>query len=197
MTFKEIKQQAEEKQVKRYYKSNVLNQNKGLTDFIKELEQQAKEKNIYFDIVGGSPKLVIPYTEIKQGFKTIETVKHEEDKEILFTGYIAFIYDNFYYYIQIDDNPFFNHYINKIPLLKDSEGLFFIGSHYLDNIKNLYNDITTEELFSYNQTARIKIKENLFNIFNSCKISKKYEDKRWSKNYKHYINKEKKIYFNI
>lgn len=195
MLFKEIENKAKELQNKRYYRSNVLNQNKGLTDFIKELEKQAKEKNIYFDIVGGSPKIVIPY---KTDNWNKNSVYFEEDKEVLFIGYLSFIYDNFYYYIQIDDNPYFDHYIQKIPLLKDENGFYYDKSYYLDDINStLFNDITTEELFEYNQICRDKIKDNLLHIFNNCKISTSYKDKRWPDNYKHYISKDKKIYFNI
>jgi hypothetical protein len=194
MRFKEIENKTKELQNKRYYRSNVLNQNKGLTDFIKELEKQANEKNIYFDIVGGSPKLVIPY---KTDNWNKNSVYFENDQEVLFVGYVGFIYDNFYYYIQIDDNPYFNHYIEKIPLLKDENEFYFNKSYYLDDINNLYDNITIEELFGYNKTCRTKIKDNLINIFNNCKISTAYNDNRWPVNYKRYINKDKKIYFNI
>lgn len=193
MLFNEIKQQAEQMQNKRYYRSNVLNQNKGLTDFIKELEKRAKEKNIYFDIVSGSPKLVIPYKTDNWG-KNI--TYFENDKEILLISYVGFIYDDHYYYIQIDENPYFNHYIQKIPLQHDEKGFYYEKSYYLDNIDSvLFNDITTEELYSYNQIAREKIKNNLLEIFYTCKTSTIYKDNRFPVNYKHY--KEEKIYFNI
>lgn len=191
MLFKEIENKAKELQNKRYYRSNVLNQNKGLTDFIKELEKQAKEKNIYFDIVGGSPKIVIPY---KTDNWNKNSVYFEEDKEVLFVGYLSFIYDNFYYYIQIDDNPFFNHYYSKIPLLQDDNGFYYIDHYHLNSFDPLAK---IEDLWSYNQTTRNDIKNSLLKSFEKMQISSKYKKIKSS----YYVDKTylktKKLYFNI
>lgn len=191
MLFKEIENKAKELQNKRYYRSNALNQNKGLTDFIKELEKQAKEKNIYFDIVGGSPKLVIPYKTDNWGKNSLY---FEDEKEVLFTEYVGFIYDNFYYYIQIDDNPFFEHYYSKIPLLKDDNGFYYIGQYYSNSFDPLAK---IEDLWSYNQTTRNDIKNSLLKSFEKMQISRSYK-KIKSPYYvdKTYL-KTKKLYFNI
>lgn len=107
MFVSEILKTAEEiaktKNLKRYLRSNVLNQSKGLTDFIKEVEAKAQRDGVSFSILGASVYEVIPYERTRRD----ETIYHEEDKEFLFINYVSFIYNDDYFYIQIDDNPFF------------------------------------------------------------------------------------------
>lgn len=192
MTFKEIKKQAEQKEVKRYLRSNELNQAKGLTDFIKDLEKQAKEKNIYFDIIGGNVKTIIPYE--RKNIYNNETITHETKKEILFNNYVCFIYDNFYYYIELNENPFFDHHYNKINLLKDEKGFYYIDHYYL----NIFDPLAKiENLWTYGEEARKEIKKELKKEFEKMKISDQY--KKIKTPYytdKTYLN-TKKIYFDI
>lgn len=191
MLFNEIK----EKTIKKIYlRTNELNQAKGLTDFIVELEKKAKEKNVYFNIISCSPKIVIPY-EYKN---FTEKVLHEDETEILIHQYVGFIYDNYYYYFQIDDNPFFEHYCLKIPLSKDKNGYYYYDNYYLDNLpKKCLLNSNIDELYSYNQTTRVLLKNNLLDAFYNILPSRKQFDKKMSYQRKHYIENEKQIYFNV
>jgi hypothetical protein len=38
-------------------------------------------------------------------------------RKVSYLSYITFKLDGFYYYIQIDDNPFFDHYMQKTPII--------------------------------------------------------------------------------
>lgn len=69
-----------------------------------ELEKTSSNKKRVAAIKSYSEKL----TELEKVDNTPVAVTH--------TSYISFIYDGFYYYYQMDDNPFFEFYYRKTPV---------------------------------------------------------------------------------
>lgn len=190
--FNTAKEMAKTKNLNIYLRSNVLNQAKGLTDFIKEVEAKAQREGVNFSIIGASVYDVIPYEEKNRG----ETIIHEEDKEILFKGYISFIYDNEYYYFQIDDNPFFRHYYFRIRPQEDAKGLFYNGYMYSNNCNPL-GSLDVNDLYGYNNTAREIIKNNLLDIFSNSVVCKTYRGRGKSNAQLHKTRIESHIYFGL
>ncbi len=160
---KTAEEMAKTKNLKRYLRSNVLNQAKGLTDFIKAIEAKAQSEGASFSIINASVYEVIPYEQNNKG----ESIHHEEAKEILFTSYISFIYNNEYYYFQIDDNPFFRHSYCRLTPQEDNKGLFYYGYRYCNSCNPL-TSLDVKDLYGYNNTARQQIKNNLLEIFSNA-----------------------------
>lgn len=167
---KKLEEQRQTKNINNYYKGVKLNIAKSFTDFIKYIEKRAEEENIFFSIIGGNVAEVIPYKEATQ---TEDRKIYREKKEYLFSNYVTFIYDNIYYYFQISDNPFFEHYYCKITLLKNEKGFYYMGNKYMHNMNPLGN-IDIKELYSINDEARKQIKNNLINEFENATECKTY-----------------------
>lgn len=183
---------AKTKNLKRYLRSNVLNQSKGLTDFIKAVEAKAQSGGISFSIISASVYEVIPYEQTARG----QAIYHEEDKEFLFRDYVSFIYNNEYYYFQIDDNPFFRHSYYRIIPQEDAKGLFYYGymySHACDPLGCL----DVKDLYGYNNTAREQIKNNLLKIFSKASYSSTYRGRGKSNAQIHKTRIESHIYYGV
>lgn len=93
MKLNEVITKCEESEKKIYLRSNVLNQSKGLTEFVKMVEKEAESNGVRFEIVGGSVKNVIPYKQ--DNWSKINTY-FEDAKQVLFKNYVEFVYDNDY-----------------------------------------------------------------------------------------------------
>lgn len=193
MELNRIMQKAKETATKRYYRTNVLNQHKGLTDFVKLLEEKAKKENIYFEIMKCSVHEVIPYEVDNWGENKIF---HENETEFLLGSYVGFMWGDDYYYFQIDDNPFFSHKYYKIKPERDLKGLFYCGYSYMLDF-DPFGDLDTKELFGYNNTARKKIAENLLKSFENAKYSRNYRGRGKATYQNHKVRIEENIYFTV
>ena len=193
MELMKIMQKAQETANKRYYRTNVLNQHKGLTDFVKLLEEKAKNENINFEIMSCSVHEVIPYEVDNWGENRIF---HEDEKEILLGSYVGFMWGDDYYYFQIEDNPFFRQCYYKVKPEKDSKGLFYYGYCYMLEY-DPFGDLDTKELYGYNNTARKKIAENLLKSFENAKYSRSYRGRGKANAQNHKTRIEENIYFTI
>lgn len=90
-----------------------------------------------------------------------------KDKAITtnYINYINFVLDGCIYYIDFDDNPFFNHYFSKIPVKED---LKIVYKHY---INDLNRDFMFDCLFDINCSYE-EIKEIANLIFNQILTAK-------------------------
>lgn len=104
-------------------------------------------------------KQLIDYMEIKkQTLKELEKIK---DKRIVYNkNWLHFKLNDYIYYIQFDENPYFPHYIHKEKIDEIKNDIFIINyNHYIDNFKDndidfIFNDA---DFFDYNiSTATFK-----------------------------------------
>lgn len=104
----------------------------------------------------------------KKAFDELITIYHYDTKEKLFEtyfeSYISFVIDNNYYYLQIDRNPFFEDFYQKMPI----DNMQIKGRCYLTEIKTKF--------FDYEMTES-EIKQAAFDLYNfliNCDCSEKY-----------------------
>lgn len=189
---KTAEEMAKTKNLKRYLRSNVLNQSKGLTDFIKAVEAKAQSEGVNFLIIGASINEVIPYEQNANGLM----IHHEEDKEFLFKSYVSFIYNNEYYYFSIDDNPFCRHAYCRLQPQEDAKGLFYYGYMYCNECDPLAS-LDVKELYGYNNTAREHIKNNLLEIFLNATSCTTYRGRGKANAQVHKSRIETHIYYGV
>ena len=92
-------------------------------------------------------------------------------KQIYGQSWICFVLDDMYYYIQLDDNPFFEMYIMKTPVVNGKR----LRNVYMDELSR---DWMYDCLFKVTSDEEAKeIANQLFNIALSAKPSQKYNDK--------------------
>lgn len=113
-------------------------------------------------------KQLIDYMEIKkQALEKLEKIKH---KKIVYNkNYLHFKLDNYIYYIQFDENPFFPHYIQKEKIDEIKDDTFIINYiHYMDTFTDDYMDFifNDTDFFDYDiSTATFKkIAKNLIQL---------------------------------
>lgn len=75
------------------------------------------------------------------------------------SSYIGFVFDGYYYYFQVSDNPFFEHHFQKIKVNEDGS---YVGEYYLEEVKR---DWLFDCLFKWSCTAeeRREIANLIFN----------------------------------
>ena len=90
-------------------------------------------------------KQLIDYMQTKK--EALEKLEKIKNKKIVYNrNWLHFKLDNYIYYIQFDENPFFPHYIHKEKIDKIKDDIFIINySHYIDNLKDdnmefIFND---------------------------------------------------------
>lgn len=100
------------------------------------------------------------------------TVLNSDPVRVTHTNYITFVYDGFYYYYQVDDNPFFDFYYRKTKL----NGNKYSRNVYLEKDKKEW---VFDCLFSYEctQAERKEIANLIFNYLVSAKESERYREK--------------------
>lgn len=86
------------------------------------------------------------YMEIKK--EALEKLEKIKNKKIVYNqNYLHFKLNDYIYYIQFEENPFFPHYIHKEKIDEIKNDIFIINyNHYIDNFKD--NDID----FIFNDT---------------------------------------------
>lgn len=104
-------------------------------------------------------KQLIDYMEIKkQTLKELEKIK---DKRIVYNkNWLHFKLNDYIYYIQFDENPYFPHYIYKEKIDEIKNDIFTINySHYGDNLEDDYMEFifNDTDFFDYDiSTATFK-----------------------------------------
>lgn len=93
---------------------NAIVSNRSITDakqeYTKKIEQLAE-----LEKANHNKKRAAAIKTYSENLETLEKVNNEPIK-VTHTSYISFIHDGFYYYYQINDNPFFEFYYHKIPV---------------------------------------------------------------------------------
>lgn len=122
----------------------------------------------------------------------------DEEKAITtnYRSYINFYLDGFVYYIQLDSNPFFPHYFQKIPVNKDLQNKY---KYYLEELKT--SDFLYDCLFGFDCSDN-EIKEIANLIYNQVLNFKGYKKattrrRRYVSGYGNGANKHHYIYENI
>lgn len=88
------------------------------------------------------------YEAIKRNYKYKKIVKCE--------SWLHFYYEGFIYYIEIDENPFFEHYIIKERAEKEGETYIVKYRYYMQELKNtIINKINTTAYISDKEIKKI------------------------------------------
>lgn len=139
----------------RYLESIIKN----LKDQIEGLES-LKETEKIKNVIGNLSKEL---AELEFIDNTPITVTH--------TSYISFIFDDFYYYYQVDNNPFFDFYYEKNHI-KDGK---YIGNTYLEkDNQSWWNDCFLS--FRCSEADRKEAANLIFNMLVSAEPSKIYRE---------------------
>ena len=132
---------------------------KNLKDQIEGLES-LKETEKIKNVIGNLSKEL---AELELIDNTPITVTH--------TSYISFIFDDFYYYYQVDNNPFFDFYYEKNHI-KDGK---YIGNTYLEkDNQSWWNDCFLS--FRCSEADRKEAANLIFNMLVSAEPSKIYRE---------------------
>ena len=110
-----------------------------------------------------------------------------EPIQVLFSNYINFKLDNYIYYIQLQDNPFFEDYIQK-ETIAEEKGVEYIVkyNHYLENLSKKWIE-EAEGIESFYQTLSKKqiktLAERLFKQIKNARPSEIVTNKKRVLNY--------------
>lgn len=161
------------------YSHNYIIHNRTIDNIIIDLQvkierlEEALKKNS--DILKNDMRQKVILSTQKEVEKWEELRKLNPAIKTKYKNYVSFIYDGFYYYVQFDENPFFEHMFHKIPVKKESDNVFtYQGKYYIDNME--LEDNIIEFLFKYDQTEK-EIKEiasKLFDYLINEKPSERY-----------------------
>lgn len=172
----------------RYYSGYEFNAYKALTKFVRELEEVAKNSSIYFEIVAASPRYVVGREIVNQ-----EYILHENDKAVLLERSVQFIYGNYLYSFELNDNPFMNSYVYKIKLEKDEyNNYYYFNDRYAKKIDPTEN-LDINKAYSYNYIVSCIICNKLMNIFENMSESASAVKKWKGENYKdiHFVERNR------
>lgn len=184
--FEELKNKIENGEPCRiYYRTNKLNQTKAITLFIKKVEEEAEKEKAFFEIISASVKNVIPCRYENTYNSDIEILK---EKAFFGFEYVGFIYNDIYFYIDLNDNPFLENGYSKINYQEENKERFYIGQIWRSNF-NFFEGVA--DLYSYESTAPEQIAQNIFKAFKYGQFSHIAQEN----GYKHKL--EKHIYFNV
>lgn len=97
--------------------------NRSHSEMLREYETKtAHYKSIVAD-GHGNEKTIEAITRMTTDIERLKKFNNEPI-QVTHTSYISFILDGFYYYYQVDDNPFFEFYYSKTPIVN--------GKHSMD-----------------------------------------------------------------
>lgn len=160
-----------------YEKMQIIN--RSILEDIEERETLLKnktkeeiEKNIYL-------------TKRQEELKKLKTINNKP-KKILFKNYIQFILNDVIYYIQLQENPFFDDYIQKEKSEKVGEYYIVKYNHYMENLNK--NWIENEKnIKSYYETLTPqktkKLANNLYKQILAAPFSEIVTNKKRINNY--------------
>lgn len=142
----ELLQKASEQDKQYYYPTQrymILN---AFTKFIKCLEQRARIDNKQFKIISTSVKNIV--RRIPTPAFSYQPDEIDENSKTTVISYCGFIYDDKYYYFEIDDNPFFPHYFAVVLLENNKIPDYYMKEwHPFDNIiSNVYGNNIHENI---------------------------------------------------
>lgn len=110
-----------------------------------------------------------------------------ESIQVLFSNYINFKLDDYIYYIQLQDNPFFEDYIQKETIAEEKGGEYIVKyNHYMENLnKNWIEE--AEGIKSFYQTLSKKqieiLAKRLFEQIKNARPSEIVTNKKRVSNY--------------
>lgn len=122
--------------------------------------------------------------------RDIEKNENEENEntniQVLFKNYINFVLNDVIYYIQLQDNPFFEDYILKEKATFDDNTYYVKYNHYMENLNKNWID-NEEDIGSYYETLTPqkieKLANNLYNQILNMPISELVTTKKRVCNY--------------
>ena len=130
--------------------------------------------------------------EKQEELKELQKIDNEP-KKVLFSNYINFELDNKIYYIQLQDNPFFEDYIIKEEAEETLEGYLVKYNHYMENldktwisecesIKSFYQTLTEKQI----KILALRLFEQIKNAKNSEIVTNKKRVNNYYNNSYHY-----------
>lgn len=155
-TINEIKEMEVITNKKRYYRDFDYTRRIALTKFVEQMENERQD----FKIVTCSPSIAHTRTRNEH-----DKEKTEKSATFVIGSWVAFEVNDTQYYIQIDDNPFFDSYISASVIdhekkTKKSTGMMKINETLYKNVEYA----NTEE--NINQVV-----ENLKEVFNNVNLT--------------------------
>lgn len=114
------------------------------------------------------------YEALEKNYKKVKIVEN--------TSYLHFYFEGFIYYIQIDSNPFFNHYIQKEKAEKVNDEYITKYSYYLENLDvgflptcefltdaeiKKHSKKLLEIILNHKECAKVHTKKRVSNYFNN------------------------------
>lgn len=106
-----------------------------------------------------------------------ELIKFDnKPKQVYFKNYLGFVLDGFYYYLQLDENPFFDDLFLKESCITNSDCFITYYQYYMEELKKDYfiSD-SFYKVLSEKQTEEIATR--LFNQLLNSEESKKAQEK--------------------
>lgn len=140
--------------------------NRTLQSNIKELKEsiQTIESNLKNNVYNDDRKRqLMEYKQKKE--KALKELESIHDERIVHnTSYLQFKLDDYVYYIEFNDNPFFSHHMIKQRINEIKDNRYIVKyNHYIDTFNlDIFNDI---DLFNYNLTDD-ELKESVDILFN-------------------------------
>jgi hypothetical protein len=174
LNLEEILNQAKSR---RYYRTADYNRQYALTLFVKELEKQAKEKNKFFQIIT-THTVLMQCRHIKP--KNINDWPiPDPETEISSLEFCRFAHGKEVYYIQFDNNPFFEAYIKRYSETTNQQAYKEPELHEIETGHiRIFNDIPIDTVWKYNGMENInELKNHLLEKFDE--LNKKAENYFW------------------
>lgn len=181
-----------------YEKIQIVN--RSILEDIEEIETLLKDK---------TEKEIEENSYLAKKKEELEKLKviNNKPKKILFKNYIQFVLNDVIYYIQLQENPFFDDYIQKEKVEKDGKYYVVKYNHYMEHLSKDWiengNNITSFYQALTSQKIK-KLANNLYKQILSCPFSEIVTNKKRIQNYYddgfHYekIKEErKKIFYTI
>lgn len=97
-------------------KETALIVNRSLHDEIMETESRLKHLHEVEKTVKTNPARTKVISVLESKLKELKAIPEEEPVEVNRLTYISFVLDGFYYYYQMNENPFFDFYYEKTPI---------------------------------------------------------------------------------
>lgn len=103
------------------YGKNAVISNRSIDNAIIEKQsriERLKELNALNNLTANEEKRDAVIKSLAQDIEELKTLNNEP-LTVTHTSYISFIFNDFYYYFQVDSNPFFPFYYSKTPVNGD------------------------------------------------------------------------------
>lgn len=156
------------------YNRTLLNNIDNLKETIQTITNNLNNNNYEPDRI----KQLKEYKETKE--KALEELSKIKNNKIVYnTSYLQFKLDNYIYYVQFNENPFFENYLHKEPIDEIKDNKYIVKyNHYIDTFSaNLFDNI---DLFDYNLSSKDikKVVNILYNHIVNSKASETIETRK-------------------